>query len=346
MEASTGVLRLSFDLPGRLRVNVQEGQALKKGELIAELENADIRARVEAEEAELKTAEAQARILDGDIAGQLTRAEKEAQGLRAEFEKLKAGPRKEEISRAKAELKALEFEERRARREAQRFDEAERKAPEGTMTAREMDDVRSRAEVAEWKRSALQERLRELESGTRAEDISRAQAQLESAEADVARVNATRAPRLDAARSQVALCRARVNIATAELAKTQMLSPIGGVILRKYKHTGETVAALPRETIVDIADCANLQVRADLDEADYMQVRKGQRVKVTAEAFTGQFFEGTVERISNAAGQKRFFTGESRERMDIKVVEAIVRFNNPTPLMPELRVRVYFELQK
>jgi len=62
VEAISEEVRLSAELSGRLKkVNVEEGDRVKRGEILAELENADYRARVESAEAELAQREAELR---------------------------------------------------------------------------------------------------------------------------------------------------------------------------------------------------------------------------------------------------------------------------------------------
>jgi hypothetical protein len=70
---------------------------------------------------------------------------------------------------------------------------------------------------------------------------------------------------------------------------------------------------------------------------------------VTADALKERgipFVPGTVVLRGSEAGQKRFSTGEAREKMDVKVVQTIVRLetaDKPCPFLLNLRVDVYFE---
>ena len=56
-----------------------------------------------------------------------------------------------------------------------------------------------------------------------------------------------------------------------------------------------------------------------------------------------------VESISHKTGQKRFSTGEAKEKMDVKIIETIIKFDAPPPanlVKLSLRVRALFEIGK
>ncbi len=87
---------------------------------------------------------------------------------------------------------------------------------------------------------------------------------------------------------------ARVNLSYAEI-----YSPIDGIVLDRQVEEGQTVAAsFSTPTMFIIAkDLKNMQVEADIDEADIGQVAIGQRVVFTVDAYPTLSFEGTVGQI-------------------------------------------------
>lgn len=87
---------------------------------------------------------------------------------------------------------------------------------------------------------------------------------------------------------------ARVNLSYAEI-----YSPIDGIVLDRQVEEGQTVAAsFSTPTMFIIAkDLKNMQVEADIDEADIGQVAVGQRVVFTVDAYPTLSFEGTVGQI-------------------------------------------------
>lgn len=342
VEPESGVLKLSFELAGKLRtVKVVEGQSVQAGEILSELENADIAARVESAKAALRLAEAQARTLEAELEAELQQTEREAERWNAELALLKAGARPEEIARAKAEVDAAQADAQRAAEDYQKHLEANKNLA-GTSTGQQVDNARRISEGASARLKAVRESLGALLSGARKEEIQRAEAQLAIATAGAKRAVQSRASRVDAAKAQVATAHAQVKLAESELQKTILRAPISGVVVWKYKHTGESVGVLPPDPVVAIADSSKLRVRADVDEQDFGRVKVGQRVHVTADAFPEKKFAGRVTWLSDAAGQKRFSTGEAKEKMDVKVVETVIQLDGKCPLKLGLRVTAWF----
>lgn len=76
-------------------------------------------------------------------------------------------------------------------------------------------------------------------------------------------------------------------------------SPIDGVVISRAVEEGQTVAAgFETPTLFTIAnDLTDMQVVADVDEADIGYVQDGQRVEFTVDAYPDDVFEGTVEQV-------------------------------------------------
>lgn len=88
--------------------------------------------------------------------------------------------------------------------------------------------------------------------------------------------------------------KARTNLSYADI-----YSPINGVVLSRAIDEGQTVAAsFSTPTLFTIAqDLKEMQVEADVDEADIGGVQEGQRVTFTVDAYLGETFEGTVTQV-------------------------------------------------
>lgn len=76
-------------------------------------------------------------------------------------------------------------------------------------------------------------------------------------------------------------------------------SPIDGVVISRAVEEGQTVAAgFETPTLFTIAnDLTDMQVIADVDEADIGYVQEGQRVEFTVDAYPDDVFSGTVEQV-------------------------------------------------
>jgi HlyD family secretion protein len=83
------------------------------------------------------------------------------------------------------------------------------------------------------------------------------------------------------------------------LSFSSIISPIDGTVLSRNISEGQTVAAsFNTPTLFSIAkDLAKMQVRASVDEADIGNVKEGERVSFTVDAFPDDIFTGTVQEI-------------------------------------------------
>ncbi|MBS2099803.1 efflux RND transporter periplasmic adaptor subunit [Carboxylicivirga linearis] len=94
-----------------------------------------------------------------------------------------------------------------------------------------------------------------------------------------------------------ALAQHRQNLINLDFA--MIYSPINGVVLNKAVEEGQTVAAsFETPTLFTIVkDLTQMQVEANVDEADIGQVKKGQRVEFTVDAYPNEIFEGEVTEV-------------------------------------------------
>lgn len=94
--------------------------------------------------------------------------------------------------------------------------------------------------------------------------------------------------------AQAAIVKVKRNLGYATIT-----SPIDGVVISRAVEEGQTVAAsFETPTLFTIAqDLTQMQVIADVDEADIGQVKEGQRVEFTVDAYPDDTFEGTVEQV-------------------------------------------------
>ncbi|HVV55604.1 MAG TPA: efflux RND transporter periplasmic adaptor subunit [Mucilaginibacter sp.] len=101
------------------------------------------------------------------------------------------------------------------------------------------------------------------------------------------------------AKSAVESASAQVRSATQNLAYADIYSPIDGVILNRNISIGQTVAAsFNTPTLFIIAkDITKMEVDASVDEADIGNVKTGDRVSFSVDAFIHDQFAGTVKEV-------------------------------------------------
>ena len=101
------------------------------------------------------------------------------------------------------------------------------------------------------------------------------------------------------AKANLAKMTSEVNRANTNLGYTMIYSPIDGVVLSRAVDEGQTVAAsFSTPTLFTIAqDLTKMQVVANVDEADIGQVKEGQKVTFTVDAYPDDKFMGTIKQI-------------------------------------------------
>lgn len=94
-----------------------------------------------------------------------------------------------------------------------------------------------------------------------------------------------------------------VQKAQTNLGYATITSPIDGVVLSKEVEEGQTVAAsFETPTLFTIArDLTDMRVIADVDEADIGDVKEGERVSFTVDAYPNDTFSGTVTQVRQEA---------------------------------------------
>lgn len=116
--------------------------------------------------------------------------------------------------------------------------------------------------------------------------------------------------------SEANLAKAKRNLAYATIT-----SPIDGVVISRAVEEGQTVAAgFETPTLFTIAaDLTQMQVIADVDEADIGEVKEGQRVSFTVDAYPNSIFEGFVTQVRL----------EATEESNVVTYEVVISAHNP-----------------
>lgn len=119
-------------------------------------------------------------------------------------------------------------------------------------------------------------------------DVNVARAEVDVAQAGVAN-----------ARAIVAQKQAQLDQATIDLERTQIRSPITGIVLHRAVDVGQTVAAnFQAPELFRIAgDLSSIHIEAQVSEADIGAVRAGNPVSFDVDSYPGRVFTGRVDQI-------------------------------------------------
>jgi HlyD family secretion protein len=289
------------------------GEEVKLG---SELDGKLERVLVE-EGASVRTGQVVAVLRNSDFAARVATARATLDEREAYAERLRNGARDEEKLEAEALLREAEAQLATARSERERRRSL---LDRGAVSRSEYDFADRDVNTAQARVDAARQRLAVVRTQTRVEDLKRAEAEVAHAKAALAE-------------------------AQASLDKTYIRSPLNGIVLRKYKKTGESVTA--GEThVLSVGDFRALRVRVDVDERDVAKLRLGQLAWVRADAFGDRKFTGRVVEIGQALGRKNVRTDEPTERVDTKILETLVELDAGQTLPVGLRVDAWLEVSK
>jgi HlyD family secretion protein len=321
---------LSFKVPGRLvELNVREGDWVKKGQVIARLDAAQLEQQKARDQATVASAQSQLQQLRTSIEFQKATLESEIatrhaelNQMQARLDELLAGSRQQEIQQAQAAVNEARALVDIAQRDWQR---AETLFKNEDISASQHDQARTAVETRTAQLKQAEERLALVQEGPRKEEVAAARAQVARAQAAVASAEANRIElrrkeeEISARQAEVARNRAQVGITEAQLNDTVIVAPIDGVVLVKPAEAGEVVAA--GTTVVSLGDLDHPWLRGYVGETDLGRVKLGQKVKLSTDSYPGKTYEGRVSFIASEAEftPKQIQTKEERVKMVYRI---------------------------
>jgi HlyD family secretion protein len=321
---------MAFKTAGRLvERTVDEGDPVKKGQLIARLDREQLVAQRAREQAGLELAQSQmaqaATALDwqrATVTSDLEQRNAEVRSNEARLEELRTGSRPEEKQEAQAAVEAAQAEFDRA---AKDWERAQTLIKNDDISTSQFDQFRSRWANSEAALKQARQREALVLAGPRSEQIQAAQGQVERARASVKVGEANRLEtkrreqEITSRRADLERSRASLALIDTQLADTEANSPVDGVVLVKAADVGEVLA--PGTTVVTIGDIDHPWLRGYVNETDLGKVKLGSKVKVTTDSYPGKVYDGRVTFIASEAEftPKQIQTKQERVKLVYRV---------------------------
>ncbi len=164
------------------------------------------------------------------------------------------------------------------------------------MTAYKTAEARYNQAVAQLNQAKLSEQ------SAASAGIAQSQAAVEQSQAQVQQSQA----QVQQAAAQVQQAQAALSLAEVNLSHTTITSPIDGVVVSRDVNVGQTVAAsLSAPTLFTIAnDLTQMQVIANIDQADIGLVEQAKSVRFSVDAFPGKEFDGKIAADAAQSGER------------------------------------------
>ena len=291
-------IRVGSRVGGRvLKVLVEEGSLVRKGAALVELEPFDLLERkAESQQLLAQAAATYGKVAAGFRVEEIAQAKARRTQIQADLDKLRNGPRPQEISAAEADLRLANADLELARTVYQRVESLYGKQAADKNT---LDEATTSLKVAQAAVDARHEQLALLQEGSRAEDIARAEAQLDEADQALKlRQNGSRTEEIAEAKAKRDAFEAAVRAIERQLEELSILAPTESVVEAIDLQPGDLLS--PNAPAVALVDRQRMWVRAYVPE-NHLNLTNGQAVDVRIDSFPGRIFKGEIVFVARQA---------------------------------------------
>ena len=305
-------------ISGRIReIQVREGDQVKAGQVIALIDDEQVRAREQQEQSMVLQAEA--RVLSAQQQIAVLNAQLEESNIGVDQARIDAQGRvsqaEAQVAHAEAQLAQAEADYGQARYDEQRYTTLAANGDVPERTGRQAQTT------AEAHAAAVRAARRQVDVARGA--LTMAKANLSNAAMRTSQATAIR-KQIIQAQSEIAAAQAEAEHARAKLREVQadredlqVLAPIDGTVATRSAEPGEVVAA--GTTLVTLVDLNAVYLRGFIPEGDIGRVRAGQTARVYLDSAPERPLEAVVSRIDPEAS----FTPENTYFKDDRVKQVV-----------------------
>ncbi|MEA5512378.1 efflux RND transporter periplasmic adaptor subunit [Crocosphaera sp. UHCC 0190] len=304
--------------PGRLvQLRVEQGMPVKQGQILAVMENTEVRAEGKYAEANYNKALADLEAARVRIPSAIQQAQTRYAQAQAQFQETQANLEraKQRIPKDLDQIKAQIISARsQANLAASRVKRNQELLQQGAITQDRFDEIMNDSLNAQANLVELEKKLEQTEN-TANPEVGQLQQAAMQAQAAVAETNIAFEERKQTAKTEIAQLEAGAAAAKAQLEKvaiqfqdTAIRAPFDGVVTQKYATPGAFVtpttsasstASATSSSILAIA--RGLEIVAKVPEVDIAMIQPGQPVTIKADAYPNEEFQGQVIRIAPEA---------------------------------------------
>jgi HlyD family secretion protein len=342
---------------------VEQGDRVKQGQKIAQMENTEERAGLAEAQANLQQAQANlTKAKNGSRVEEIAQNQAKLAQAQANLNKAKNGNRPEETAQVRAKLDQARANLNLARSiapqqieqaiaqvsaataklnltKAQR-DRYQSLQASGALAQEKLDQANSdyqtaqanlleaqqnlqqvrnnaQAEIAQRQAAVTesQQALRQSELGSRSEDVASLVAQVAQARSALQQSkNGSRPEEIAQLTAAVAVAQSQVQLAQSQLRDSLVVAPFAGLITQKYANDGSFVAPTTTAAATNssgggasatstsiVALAKDMEVKAKVPEVDIGKIHPGQKVEITADAYSSKPFQGVVRLVAPEA---------------------------------------------
>ncbi|WP_457621828.1 HlyD family secretion protein [Persephonella sp.] len=266
----------------------EEGDTVKKGEILAEIDPSDYQIQLEKLKAEIKSLSYKKEALEKKlerIKSQLNR--------KLEISKLSLRQVEEEIKGLTLKLKQIDFRTEQLEKDVNRFRNLAKK---DLVPARKLEEMETELKILRTEREALSSRLEQMR-------INKVimEKKVKQAKADILKTGELK--------KEISSIKEKINVLKKQkediqnlIKETKLVAPFDGKIAKKYKTEGEVVSSgMPVYAVVSDEE---IYINVLLEETKLKGIRKGSKAYIRIDAYPDEVYEGVVEEINPVAAAK------------------------------------------
>ena len=320
------ITAVSSRVPGTvLRVLVEDNQPVKQGDVLVELDAADL--EVAAAQARAAVAQAQAAFA----------AEQPSVSITATSNRATVQSTEDEVANTEADLEAARRDLDQAlasnRFAQQQKERASQLLASKTVPQAEFDQRASAADVAQAAVAAARKRVDQRQAR-----LQTAQARLVEARANAPRQLVAREAGVSVRQANLELAQAQLHQAQLNLGYAKVVAPVAGIVGKRSVNIGDRVQ--PGQQLMSLTQNGELWVTANFRETQIERMRQGQHASVHVDAIDRDY-EGVVESFAGATGSRySLLPPENASGNYVKVVQRIpvrIKLEQGQPEMERLR---------
>jgi len=319
-----------------LKVPVEDNQLVEAGTVLVEIDPRDYQVAVDKAKAELADAEATAIAAQSNVPITSTSTQSGVSTAQSSVDQAKSviesAAKEVEVARARltASQSRLREAEANATRSRRDVDRLKGLLAKDEVSQQQYDAAVAAADAQSAATDTARAQIAEAEAGVRMAESRQVQAQAGEQSARASLRNAQTGPeQVTAMRARASSAQARVEQSKATLAQAELnlqyaviKAPARGVVSRKSVNPGQVIQA--GQPLLSLVQTDEVWITANFKETQLNEMRPGQKVILTVDAYGGKQFQGKVDSIAAATGARfSLLPPENATGNFVKVVQRV-----------------------